>query len=156
MCVYKCVYIYIYIYIYIYTHIYIHTHTVNRRKKIIYMYCRYTQREVRKAVKSALALCNYAELTVHANCHHRRESGKMPSTRNFCRVCVCIYIYMYTRARAHMAEKFSRNARNKRVWYFVWDIKPACFSRLILPYEISYERSRVRASTEQRAWRFPG
>jgi len=108
------VYIYIYIYIYIYTYTHIQ---VNRRKKIIYMYCRYTQREVRKAVKSALALCNYAELTVHANCHHRRESGKMPSTRNFCRVCVYIYIYIYiyiyvhTRARTHGGEVLEKREK---------------------------------------------
>jgi len=94
VCVHVCIYIYIYIYICIHIHVRIQ---VNRHKKIIYMYCRYTQREVRKAVKSALALCNYAELTVHANCHRRRESGKMPSMRtSFARMYIYIYIYTHT------------------------------------------------------------
>jgi len=107
---YVCVHVYIYIYIYICIHIHVRIQ-VNRHKKIIYMYCRYTQREVRKAVKSALALCNYAELTVHANCHRRRESGKMPSMRtSFARMYIYIYIYTHTHTHGEVLEKRVKQA----------------------------------------------
>lgn len=80
-------------------------------------------RYIRKAVKSALALCNYARLTVHASCHLRTcESGKIPSTRT-------------SMAHIHIRHTEKVSKRN---------IKPACYPRSIknLPYKKS---RRVRA-----------